>query len=52
MNFIHLQNTRVVNLEKLKDIECNYLTLWKLKDKDSEHIDIENFTGNFADFKL
>jgi len=51
MNFIHLQNTKVDNLEKLKDIECNYLKLWKLKDKNGEELNIE-FHGNFADFKL
>ena len=52
MNFVYLQNNRVANLEKLKDIECNYLKLWKLKDKDGEPLNIENFAGNFGDFKL
>lgn len=52
MNFVYLQNTRVTNLEKLKDIECNYLKLWKLKDKDGEQLNIENFEGNFSNFKL
>jgi len=52
MNFVYLQNNRVANLEKLKDIECNYLKLWKLKDKDGEPLNIENFEGNFGDFKL
>lgn len=52
MNFVYLQNNRIANLEKLKDIEYNYLKLWKLKGKDGEPLNIENFTGNFSDFKL
>ena len=52
MNFVNLQDTRVINLDKLKNIDCNYLKLWKLKDENGEPLNIENFKGNFADFKL
>jgi hypothetical protein len=49
MNFVNLQGTRVINLEKLKNIECNYLKLWKLKNENDEPLNIE-FQGDFSDY--
>lgn len=52
MNFIYLHGTKVVNLVKLKSINCNYLKIYQLKDQEGNPMGIEDFTGEFKDFSF
>ena len=52
MNFIYLHGTKVSNIEKLRDINLNYLKTYKLKDSEGNNLGIEDFSGEFKDFIL
>jgi hypothetical protein len=51
-NFLYLHETRIKNIERLNSIKCNYLKLYNLKYPDGNSLNIEDFNGEFKDFKL
>ena len=52
MNFIYLHYTQVSNLDSIKNINCNYLKLKNIMSESGNKIDIDNFYGEFKDFKI
>ena len=52
MNFIYLHETQVSNFENLKNIQCNYLKLYKLNDLDGNSLGVNDFSGEFNEFTL
>ncbi|MFC5192897.1 hypothetical protein ACFPIK_14065 [Algoriphagus aquatilis] len=51
MNSVYLQETKVDNIENLLEIECNYLKLYKLKDINGSSLNIDDFDGEFKNYK-
>jgi hypothetical protein len=52
MHAIHLCETRVNNVHSLKSINCKRIKIYNLKDLEGNPIGIDNFEGEFKDFKL
>jgi hypothetical protein len=52
MHAIHLSKTKVSNVHSLKSINCRYLKINNVKDLEGNPVGIEDFQGEFKDFKL
>lgn len=52
MNFLYLNGTKISNIPKLLEIDCNYLRLENVTDINENSRELTDFIGKFKDYKI